>query len=68
MSAALPLPTESPAEPADCAQCARDAERDVFERGPSHNGSRACRNMRRTGHGAIAAGGTVAHCSCSGCC
>ena len=35
--------------------------------GPSHEGSRACRNHRVTGHGAIAAGGTDAHCSCAGC-
>ena len=35
--------------------------------GPDHEGSSACRNFRVTGHGAIAAGGTVAHCTCAGC-
>jgi hypothetical protein len=35
--------------------------------GPSHEGSRACRNYRVLGHGAIAAGGTTAHCTCAGC-
>lgn len=37
------------------------------EFGPSHEGSRACRNYRVLGHGAIAAGGTTAHCTCDGC-
>ena len=35
--------------------------------GPSHEGSSACRNFRVLGHGAIAAGGTTAHCTCAGC-
>jgi ssDNA-binding Zn-finger/Zn-ribbon topoisomerase 1 len=35
--------------------------------GPSHSGSRACRQKSVTGSGAIAAGGTDAHCSCAGC-
>lgn len=37
------------------------------EFGPSHEGSRACRNYELTNHGAIAAGGTLAHCTCNGC-
>ena len=46
----------------DCRRCWRG---NVF--GPTHNGSRACRNMRLTGNGAIAAGGDVPHCTCAGC-
>ncbi len=37
------------------------------EFGPNHEGSSACRNYRVCGHGSIAAGGTVAHCTCAGC-
>lgn len=35
--------------------------------GPDHAGSIACRNFRVTGRGSIAAGGTIAHCTCAGC-
>lgn len=35
--------------------------------GPSHEGSRSCNNYRVTGQGAIAAGGTTAHCTCDAC-
>jgi ssDNA-binding Zn-finger/Zn-ribbon topoisomerase 1 len=47
----------------DCPTCS--AILDGF--GPSHNGSTCCRNVRAGGNGAIAAGGTVPHCTCDGC-
>lgn len=47
-----------------CEQCKRIKELGF---GPDHNGSAACRNFRFGGHGAIAAGGDVAHCTCAGC-
>lgn len=34
---------------------------------PTHNGSVACRQARRTTNGSIAAGGTITHCTCAGC-
>jgi hypothetical protein len=50
----------------DCPTCVQGAKTDQ-NYGPGHDGSRACRNYRYLGHGAIAAGGTTSHCTCAGC-
>lgn len=53
-----------------CERCWQDAHEKAtygVSHGPTHNGSASCRQMRVTGHGAIAAGGTIAHCDCAGC-
>lgn len=56
---------ESAGGVAPCETCAMIAERpDRF--GPSHEGSRLCRNAE-WGNGSIASGGTRAHCTCAGC-
>jgi hypothetical protein len=46
---------------------ARLAARPAASHAPSREGSATCRNFARTGHGAIAAGGTVEFCTCAGC-
>ena len=50
----------------DCPTCVQGIKTGQ-DYGPGHDGSSACRNYRVMGHGAIAAGGTTAHCTCAGC-
>lgn len=53
--------------PAHCETC-RACMNNAGKLAPSHFGSRFCYNAERGKEaGSLASGGTVAHCSCSGC-